>query len=253
MTGKKEMITSEDLASIWSRYLISNFFEFLIPLEGETLRSHREGCVCLNEWMFKVGVRIPLEFGISELLNIFGVAPIQIMPNSWRIIQSVQNVGLEELEHGQRAALEFLQSNNLKWHSTRGAFLQWCDDLPLSGGLGAPLRSESAGSLGPSSGTQSSFGVSRVSASRRAGDRARLVERPKKRKRLIDAKRRAHDEMHPGSTEYGAPPSPWKAAAMAAAGELHRQGSDPPEITPSQPLFYPESPSSSTSLPATPR
>ncbi|KAL5978621.1 hypothetical protein ACLOJK_029738 [Asimina triloba] len=76
MTEKKGMITSKDLASLWLRYLIPDFLELLAPLEGEILRSHREGCVCLNEWMFKAGVQIPLEFGIFELLNLFGVAPI---------------------------------------------------------------------------------------------------------------------------------------------------------------------------------
>ncbi|KAL6005064.1 hypothetical protein ACLOJK_005625 [Asimina triloba] len=61
MTGKKGMIMSEELVSLRSRYLIPNFFELLAPLEGETLKSHCEGYVCLNEWMFKAGIRIPLE------------------------------------------------------------------------------------------------------------------------------------------------------------------------------------------------
>ncbi|KAL6003988.1 hypothetical protein ACLOJK_004534 [Asimina triloba] len=54
MTGKKGMITVEDSASLRSRYHISDLFELLAPSEGETLGSYREGCVGLNEWMFKV-------------------------------------------------------------------------------------------------------------------------------------------------------------------------------------------------------
>ncbi|KAL5987040.1 hypothetical protein ACLOJK_041035 [Asimina triloba] len=72
------------------------------------------------------------------------------------------------------------------WHSTRGAFLRWCEGLPLSEGSGVLLRSEPVGPLGPSSGTRSSSRGSRASTSRRADDRAQLVERPKKRKQLID-------------------------------------------------------------------
>ncbi|KAL5986380.1 hypothetical protein ACLOJK_014713, partial [Asimina triloba] len=60
MLGKKWMITLEELVSLRSRYLIPDFFELLAPLEGETLSSHCKGCVCLNEWMFKARVRIPL-------------------------------------------------------------------------------------------------------------------------------------------------------------------------------------------------
>ncbi|KAL6009535.1 hypothetical protein ACLOJK_022765, partial [Asimina triloba] len=46
------------------------------------------------------------------------------IPNQWdNALPKVRNVGLEELEHGQRSAFEFLQSNNLKWHLTRGAFV----------------------------------------------------------------------------------------------------------------------------------
>ncbi|KAL6002935.1 hypothetical protein ACLOJK_023157 [Asimina triloba] len=59
------------------------------PREGETLWDHCDDNICLNEWIFKAGVRIPFEFGISELLHIFGVALIWIFLNSGRIIQSV--------------------------------------------------------------------------------------------------------------------------------------------------------------------
>ncbi|KAL6003016.1 hypothetical protein ACLOJK_023238 [Asimina triloba] len=49
MTRKKGMITAEDLASLRSRYHITDHFELLAPSAGETFRSHREGCICLNE------------------------------------------------------------------------------------------------------------------------------------------------------------------------------------------------------------
>ncbi|KAL6002107.1 hypothetical protein ACLOJK_037555 [Asimina triloba] len=87
--GKKGMITSDDMKSLHSRYHIPDSIELFSPREGETLRDHRDSSICLNEWMFRVGVQIPFKFGISELFHIFGAAPIQVFPNSWRIIQSV--------------------------------------------------------------------------------------------------------------------------------------------------------------------
>ncbi|KAL5973142.1 hypothetical protein ACLOJK_037169 [Asimina triloba] len=245
MTGKKGIMTTEDLVSLRLCYHILDLFELLAPSEGETLRSHCKGCVCLNEWMFKAGVRIPLEFGILELLSTFSATPIQILPNSWRIIQSVlwfcewrkcranrhlwvslisrkvilvsvsfagkRNTKIipnlpdlvskwklqffyarfragEESTHAwgiPMAALEFLQLKSLKWHSAKGAFLRWCEGLPLFGSSGVLLCGELVGSLGPSSGTRSSSEGSRASASHRTDNKARLVERPKKRKRLV--------------------------------------------------------------------
>ncbi|KAL5994277.1 hypothetical protein ACLOJK_035149 [Asimina triloba] len=76
MMGKKGTITAEDLASLRSRYHILDLFDLLAPSARETLRSHREGCICINERMLKAGVRISLEFGISELLSVFGAALI---------------------------------------------------------------------------------------------------------------------------------------------------------------------------------
>ncbi|KAL6000693.1 hypothetical protein ACLOJK_006419 [Asimina triloba] len=74
--GEKRDDTAKDLASLRSRYHIPDYFELLAPSARETFRSHYEGCVCLNEWMFKAGVRIPFDFDILELLHAFGAAPI---------------------------------------------------------------------------------------------------------------------------------------------------------------------------------
>ncbi|KAL6006445.1 hypothetical protein ACLOJK_037399 [Asimina triloba] len=89
MAGKRGMIIPNNWASLRSRYCIPDYVELLVPAEGVTLRNHHEGCIYLNEWMFKAGVQIPFDFDILELLHIFGAAPIQVLPNSWSIIQSV--------------------------------------------------------------------------------------------------------------------------------------------------------------------
>ncbi|KAL6001525.1 hypothetical protein ACLOJK_007263 [Asimina triloba] len=129
MTGKKGIITADDLASLRLRYHIPDYLELLPPSAGETFRSHREGCIYLNERMFKAGVWIPLDFGIFELLHICGVSPIQ------------------EGEGLTRAWGIPVQWNNElpEWHSTKGVFLRWCEGLPLLGASGVPSHGEFGG------------------------------------------------------------------------------------------------------------
>ncbi|KAL6004280.1 hypothetical protein ACLOJK_004827 [Asimina triloba] len=105
----------------------------------------------------------------------------------------VQGIMLEELEWRQKAILEFLQSQSLKWHSAKGAFFRWCRGLPLhkasrtspNGELVGHLRGEASG---PSLGTRSSSGESLASVFHSSGDRLWLEERPKKRKPFVDGK-----------------------------------------------------------------
>ncbi|KAL6003223.1 hypothetical protein ACLOJK_023446 [Asimina triloba] len=63
--------------------------QLLAPELRETLQDHQAGRICLNEFMFKVGVRVPFKFSVTELLYVFGTAPIHLTPNSWKIIQIV--------------------------------------------------------------------------------------------------------------------------------------------------------------------
>ncbi|KAL6002971.1 hypothetical protein ACLOJK_023193 [Asimina triloba] len=79
---RKRIITFEDLTSIWSCNQISDNIELLAPELRETLWDHQAGCICLNEFMFKVRVRVPFEFNVVELLYVFSIAPIHLTPNS---------------------------------------------------------------------------------------------------------------------------------------------------------------------------
>ncbi|KAL6001278.1 hypothetical protein ACLOJK_007010 [Asimina triloba] len=187
MTGKKWMITSEELVSLRLRYLILNFCESLAPLEGETLRSHREGCVCLNEWMFKAGVHIPLEFGISKLLNVILGGISFAGKRTTKIVSNLPNLVSDYKLRFFNARFRAMEEPARAWgYSTRGVFLRWCEGLSLSEGSRVLLCSEPVGPVGPSSSTRFSFEGSRAPASRRTGDRVWLVECSKKRKQLID-------------------------------------------------------------------
>ncbi|KAL6009545.1 hypothetical protein ACLOJK_022775 [Asimina triloba] len=62
------MILSKNLESIKVCYEIPERIELLALKPGETFKDYHLGCICLNEFMFKVGVRVPFEFGVAELL-----------------------------------------------------------------------------------------------------------------------------------------------------------------------------------------
>ncbi|KAL5997312.1 hypothetical protein ACLOJK_008242 [Asimina triloba] len=70
-TGKKGMITSDDLEYLRSRHHILDSIELSASREGETLQDHYDCSICLNKWMFKAGVRIPFKFGILEPFMFF--------------------------------------------------------------------------------------------------------------------------------------------------------------------------------------
>ena len=52
------------------------------------------GVVCFYEAVFTCGLRLPVHPFIMELLDHFGIAPKQLMPNSWRIVVNCMEIWL---------------------------------------------------------------------------------------------------------------------------------------------------------------
>ena len=52
------------------------------------------GEVCFYEATFTCGLRLPVHPFIMELLGHFGIAPRQLMPNSWRIVVNCMEIWL---------------------------------------------------------------------------------------------------------------------------------------------------------------
>ena len=52
------------------------------------------GEVCFYEAAFTCGLRLPVHLFIMELLGFFGIAPRQLMPNSWRIVFNYMEIWL---------------------------------------------------------------------------------------------------------------------------------------------------------------
>ena len=52
------------------------------------------GKICFYEVAFTYGLRLPIHPFIMELLGFFGIAPGQLMPNSWRILVNCMEIWL---------------------------------------------------------------------------------------------------------------------------------------------------------------
>ncbi|KAL5982348.1 hypothetical protein ACLOJK_016419 [Asimina triloba] len=51
------------------------------------------GHICINEFMFKARVELVYKFDVFKVRNVFDVAPIQLMPNSWKILRALSRLG----------------------------------------------------------------------------------------------------------------------------------------------------------------
>ena len=56
------------------------------------------GEICFYEAAFSYGLRFPVHPFIMELLDHFGIAPGQLMPNSWRIVVNCMEIWLATIE-----------------------------------------------------------------------------------------------------------------------------------------------------------
>ena len=79
-------------------------FQFLdrvrvrLPSKGEWACNFFPGEVCFHEASFSCGLRFPVHPFLMELLDYFGIAPGQLMPNSWRIVVSCMGVWLAAMD-----------------------------------------------------------------------------------------------------------------------------------------------------------
>ncbi|KAL6002384.1 hypothetical protein ACLOJK_034316 [Asimina triloba] len=148
------MITSEDLTFIRSSDQIPDNIELLAPEKGETLRYHHACSICSDEYMFKVGVHIPFELSIMELLYIFNAAPIHVAPNSWedrlggcmalRVEKKLMQVHMtftgKQYNKIVSNLLNLVLELKTRWYTSKEVFFQWCQTLTFIGTLTASTR-----------------------------------------------------------------------------------------------------------------
>ena len=65
-----------------------------LPNEEDRACHFFPGEVCFYKSAFICGLRLPVHLFLMELLDHFGIAPGQLMPNSWRIVVSCMRIWL---------------------------------------------------------------------------------------------------------------------------------------------------------------
>ena len=87
-------LDGETLARFKDRFQFSDKVRVRLPREEERACYFFPGEVCFYKATFLCGLRFPVHPFLMELLDRFGIAPEQLMPNSWRIVVSYMGIWL---------------------------------------------------------------------------------------------------------------------------------------------------------------
>ncbi|XP_065619504.1 uncharacterized protein LOC136063280 [Quercus suber] len=93
-----------------------------LPNEEERACHFFPGEVCFYESAFVCGLRFPVHPVVMELLDQFGIAPGQLMPNSWRILVSCMGIWLAALDGDMLRVDEFNYLYRLKASKEHGYY-----------------------------------------------------------------------------------------------------------------------------------
>ena len=84
-----ELIES-DLDTFHRRYGLPDSSWLRLPLNGERVDWNISSWVPIYEVPFRIGLRLPFPPLVSGVLSWYEITPGQLMPNSWRILLSLE-------------------------------------------------------------------------------------------------------------------------------------------------------------------
>ena len=87
-------LDANTLSRFKDRFQFPNRDKVRLPSKEELTCHFFPGEVCFYEATFLCGLRLPVHPFVMELLSHFGIAPKQLMPNSWRIVVSLMGIWL---------------------------------------------------------------------------------------------------------------------------------------------------------------
>ena len=87
-------LDGDTLSRFKDRFQFPDRVRVCLPSEEDQACHFFLGEVCFYEVAFLCGLRFPVHPFIMELLGHFGIAPGQLMPNSWRIVVSCMGIWL---------------------------------------------------------------------------------------------------------------------------------------------------------------
>ncbi|KAL6518224.1 hypothetical protein OROMI_033925 [Orobanche minor] len=81
--------TVEDI-SLWRvKFQIPSDVHFFVPEPNERAEQPPAGMVAIDVWLLEAGLRFPLHYAVTNLLNAWSLAPLQLRPHSWLQIFSM--------------------------------------------------------------------------------------------------------------------------------------------------------------------
>ena len=100
-------LDADTLSRFKDRFQFPDRVRVRLPSEEEWACHFFLREVCFYEATFLCGLRFPVHPFVMELLRHFGIAPGQLMPNSWRIVVSLMGIWLAAME-GDRIRVDEL-------------------------------------------------------------------------------------------------------------------------------------------------
>ncbi|KAL0011655.1 hypothetical protein SO802_006763 [Lithocarpus litseifolius] len=107
-------LDGDTLSKIRDRFQFLDKVRVRLPHEKERACHFFPGEVCFYKVAFLSGLRLPVHPFIMELLGCFGIAPGQLMPNSWRIVVSCMGIWLATTDRDMMKVDELVYLYRLK-------------------------------------------------------------------------------------------------------------------------------------------
>ncbi|KAL6543092.1 hypothetical protein OROHE_010612 [Orobanche hederae] len=81
--------TVEEILFWRTKYQIPYDVHFYVPEPNERAENPPAGMVAIDVWLLEAGLRFPLHYAVTNLLNAWTLAPLQLTPHSWLQIFSM--------------------------------------------------------------------------------------------------------------------------------------------------------------------
>ena len=107
-------LDADTLGRFKDRFQFSERVKVCLPNEGEQACHFFPGEVCFYESAFVCGLRFPIHPFLMELLDHFGIAFGQLMPNLWRIVVNCMGIWLAAMDGDMLRVDELIYLYSLK-------------------------------------------------------------------------------------------------------------------------------------------
>ena len=140
-------LDADTLGRFKDRFQFTERVKVCLPNEEDRACHFFPEEVCFYEFAFICGLRFPVHHFLMELLDRFGIALVQFMPNSWRIVVSCMGIWLAATDRGMLKVDELVFLYRLKESKEHGYYelVPWEQRTKIVKGLPSSFRYGSPG------------------------------------------------------------------------------------------------------------